>query len=210
MLNIETVLVLDPHTDDGVLGCGGTIARLTQEGKNVYYVTFSLCAASIPAGLPSNILATEARRACQVLGIPSRNLEVKDYPVRSFPDHRQEILDDLIVLRDTLKPNLVLLPSTHDIHQDHQVLAQEGLRAFKHSTILGYEMPWNNLQFIAPAIFTLQNEQIEAKIEASLQYKSQEHRNYIGREFITSLARVRGQQANRRFGEAFQVVRWIV
>jgi LmbE family N-acetylglucosaminyl deacetylase len=144
------------------------------------------------------------------LGIFSHNLQIKDYPVRNFPRHRQEILDDLIALRDRLKPDLVLLPSTHDIHQDHQVLSQEGLRAFKHSTILGYEMPWNNLQFIAPAIFTLQDEQIEAKIEASLQYKSQEHRNYIGREFITSLARVRGQQANTRFGEAFQVVRWIV
>ena len=210
MLNIKTVLVLDPHTDDGVLGCGGTIARLTQEGKDVHYVTFSLCAASIPTGLPSDILATEVSRASEVLGVFSHNLELKDYPVRNFPEHRQEILDELIILRDKLRPNLVLLPSTHDIHQDHQVLAQEGLRAFKHSTILGYEMPWNNLQFIAPAIVTLQDAQIEAKIEASLQYKSQEHRDYIGREFITSLARVRGQQANRRFGEAFQVVRWIL
>ncbi len=33
---MKTILVIAAHPDDEVLGCGGTIARLTSEGSNVY------------------------------------------------------------------------------------------------------------------------------------------------------------------------------
>ena len=38
------VLVLAPHTDDGELGCGGTISRMVEEGREVYYAAFSTAA----------------------------------------------------------------------------------------------------------------------------------------------------------------------
>src|SRR5918998_746491 len=144
---LERVLVLAPHTDDGEFGCGGTMARLVDAGAEVRYVAFSIATKSLPTGFPPDTLAREVREATAELGIPDSQLTVHDFEVRSFPEHRQEILELLIGLWDEWKPDAVLQPSLRDIHQDHQVIAAEGLRAFKRTTILGYEIPWNNFDF---------------------------------------------------------------
>ena len=57
-------------------------------------------------------------------------------------------------------------PSHHDVHQDHQTIAQEGLRAFKRTTILGYEVPWNNFDFSYGAYIALEKRHIEMKVAA--------------------------------------------
>ena len=139
------ILVLGPHTDDGELGCGGSMARFLEEGSEVHYAAFSSCEQSVPEHLPSNILETEWQNAMTVLGIPERQRHLFHYEVRKFSIARQEILEDLIKFRDELKPDLVLLPSLQDLHQDHSTIAEEGLRAFKGTSMLGYEIPWNNL-----------------------------------------------------------------
>lgn len=210
MLTPETALILAPHTDDGEFGCGGTISWLIERGSSVYYVAFSICEESIPVEFPRDILATEVQVATQKLGIPLNNLIVHRYPVRRFTEHRQEILEDLVKIRDLLNPDLVFLPSQVDIHQDHQVISNEGIRAFKFCTILGYEMPWNNLQFPSTALIPLHQHHIRQKIEAIEAYQSQGFRNYKQPTFIEGLARVRGQQAGVDFAEAFQVIRWII
>jgi LmbE family N-acetylglucosaminyl deacetylase len=130
-MNFKTVLVLAPHTDDGEFGCGGTIAKFVEEGANVFYVAFSAAEKSVPKELPSDILRTEVRLAIQELGIPVNNLLVRNFEVREFPQQRQQILEDLIVLKKEINPDLILMPCLNDIHQDHHTVAMEGLRAFK-------------------------------------------------------------------------------
>jgi len=206
---MERILVLAPHTDDGELGCGGAIARFIEEGKDVYYVAFSIARTSVSPEFPDNILEIEVQAATKVLGIPEENLIIFDYPVRHFPKHRQEILENLIKLREELKPGLILVPSLNDIHQDHQVIAQEGLRAFKRHTILGYEEPWNNVVFETRTFIPLEKRHIEKKVEALRCYKSQMHRGYLDEEFIWSLARTRGTQIEGGYAEAFEVLRWV-
>jgi len=206
---VERILVLAPHTDDGELGCGGTIARFIEEGKDVFYAAFSTARASVTPNFPDNILETEVKAATKVLGVLEDNLILFDYPVRYFPRHRQEILEDLIKLREELKPELIFVPSLNDIHQDHQVIAQEGLRAFKRHTILGYEEPWNNIVFETRSFIPLEKRHIEKKIEALRCYRSQMHRGYLDEEFIWSLARTRGTQIEGGYAEAFEVLRWV-
>src|SRR5512147_1275686 len=92
----QRVLVLAPHTDDGEFGCGGTMARLVEAGVEVWYVAFSIATKSLPAGFPPDTLAREVREATAALGIPEERLSVHDFEVRTFPDHRQEILELLI------------------------------------------------------------------------------------------------------------------
>ena len=138
--NFKNILVLAPHTDDGELGAGGTIAKLIEYGSKVTYVAFSTAAESLPEGLPSDTLKLEVAKATSALGIPSDCLIIYDYQVRRLTDHRQEILEDLIKLRESNKFDLILTPSLRDIHQDHSTIATESLRAFKQVTILGYEM----------------------------------------------------------------------
>jgi len=209
-LNFENVLVLAPHTDDAEFGCGGTITRFVEEGANVYIATFSACEKSVPHKYPADILRTEFKNAALQLGVVKENLFLFDYEVRVFNERRQDILQELIDLRKKLNPDLILMPSLEDIHQDHFTIAQEGLRAFKFSTILCYEMPWNNMSFNTSSFVHLKEEQIENKVKALQEYKSQEHRPYANDEFIKSLARTRGTQINEHYAEAFHVLRLII
>jgi len=203
------VLILAPHTDDGELGCGGTIARFVEEGKEVYYAAFSVAEKSVPEGFPKNILETEVRKAMKVLGVSESNLLIYKYEVRTFSYHRQEILEDIISLRKELQPDLVFIPSPNDLHQDHKVIAEEGIRAFKKSTILGYEMPWNNISFNTISFIPLEERHIKKKIDALRCYETQRYRSYLNEDFIRSLARTRGTQIEVEYAEAFEVIRWV-
>src|SRR6478672_3858441 len=203
----ERVLVLAPHTDDGEFGAGGTMARLVEAGAEVRYIAFSIATRSLPEGFPPDALGREVREATGELGIAPENLTVHDFDVRTFPDHRQEILELLVALWEEWRPDAVLQPSLHDVHQDHHVIAAEGLRAFKRTTILGYEIPWNNFDFSYQWYSALQHGHIEKKAAALSKYASQQHRRYADPEYIWNVARTHGINVNREYAEVFQVYR---
>ena len=207
---IETwkkVLVLAPHTDDGEFGCGGTMARLVEAGIEVHYHAFSIATRSLPPGFAPDTLAREVREATGELGIPESHLVVHDFDVRTFPERRQDILELLVTLWEELRPDAVFQPSHHDVHQDHQTIAQEGLRAFKRTTLLGYEIPWNNFDFAYGAYIGLEQRHLEKKVAALGKYASQQHRRYANPEYVWNLARVHGINVNREYAECFQVYR---
>ncbi len=203
----ERVLVLAPHTDDGEFGCGGTIARLLDGGVDVRYMAFSIATKSLPEGFPPDTLAREVEAATAALGIPTDNLIVHDFEVRTFPERRQDILELLIAMWEEWRPDAVFMPSLHDIHQDHGVIAAEGLRAFKRTTVLGYEIPWNNLNFSYQAYVSLTKEQVERKVAGLACYESQQHRNYANPEHIWTRARTHGINVSRDYAEVFEVYR---
>ena len=205
--DIRRALVLAPHTDDGEFGCGGTMARLVAAGADVRYVAFSIATRSLPEGFAPDTLAREVREATAELGIPADRLTVHDFDVRTFPDHRQEILELLIEIWNDWKPDAVFQPSLHDVHQDHQTIAQEGLRAFKRTTILGYEIPWNNFDFSYQAYIALDEAHIERKVAALAKYASQQHRRYANSDYVWNVARTHGTNVNRDYAEVFQVYR---
>jgi LmbE family N-acetylglucosaminyl deacetylase len=205
----ERILVLAPHTDDAEFGCGGTIARFVEQGKEVFQVAFSAAEASLPAECPPDALRQEIRQAADTLGLPECRLTVLSYPVRQFPSYRQAILDDMIRLGRDIRPDRLLLPSINDTHQDHQTIAQEGFRAFKRTSMLGYEVPWNNLTFTTQGFVFLEERHLDLKLAAIECYRSQRHRPYASRDFIRSLAITRGMQIGCRYAEAFEIVRWV-
>jgi hypothetical protein len=134
-------------TDDGEFGCGATIAKFSSQGYRVVYVAFSAAEQSVLPHLPRDILRKEVLVATSFLGIKNEDCLVYEFEVRRFSDSRQEILDLIIKINYKYMPSMVFLPSINDTHQDHHVIATEGFRAFKHTTMLGYEVPWNNLNF---------------------------------------------------------------
>ncbi len=206
----QTILVLAPHTDDGELGCGGSISKFIEQGHDVYYAAFSACEISVPSHLPSDILIKEVKNATKVLGIKPENLFLYNYEVRTFSYHRQLILQDMIDLKNKINPDLVMVPSLTDLHQDHGTISQEALRAFKTTSILSYELPWNNISFNTTCFILLEDSHVVKKVEALGQYESQKHRPYANEEFIRGLARTRGVQISERYAEVFEVVRWIM
>ena len=86
-------------------------------------------------------------------------------------------------------------------------IVDEGLRAFKRTTILGYEIPWNNFDFAYQAYFALQESHVEKKVAALSKYASQQHRRYSDPEYIRNVARTHGINVNREFAEVFEVYR---
>jgi LmbE family N-acetylglucosaminyl deacetylase len=206
---MDKILLLAPHTDDCEFGCGGAISRWVGEGKEIYQVAFSSCGKSLPEG-QEDILKVEIKQATAVLGLDPKNLMIFDYQVREFPRWRQRILEDMVLLHKEIKPDLVVMPSTSDTHQDHAVVREEGFRAFKDCSIIGYEMPHNNLSFNTDLFIRLNEFQLGKKIEALECYKSQGHREYANREFVESLARIRGIQIKTEYAEAFEVIRWVI
>lgn len=201
--------MLAPHTDDAELGCGGSICRLLEEGLEVYVAVFSTAAASLAPHAPRDTLKNEFLKAMALLGVEKNALFVHDYPVRRLSDHRQEVLESLVVLKRDLSPDVVFAPSSSDLHQDHQVLFAEAARAFKQTTLWGYELPWNHVTFAAQAFVALKAVHVERKWQALQAYQTQLElrRPYFTRSFVEALARVRGTQLGTEFAEAFDVVR---
>ena len=199
-------LVLGAHTDDE-FGCAGTIARMVETGVEVHYACFSPCEESVPEGFDRDVLKREVRDAISALGVDDRNFTLFDYRVRHFPAFRQEILEDLIRLRAEIRPNLVFIPAFSDTHQDHSVIAAEGFRAFKHATLLGYELPMNSVSFNHVCFVALDERHMEAKLRHARAYVSQAGRAYLQEDFIRSLAVVRGLQAGTSAAEAFEAIR---
>jgi len=125
--------------------------------------------------------------SAKLLGIPQEQIYTYKFPVRRFSEHRQDILEAMIILRNTIRPDIVVMPNSRDIHQDHKLIYEEGLRAFKHCSMLGYELPWNSLEFTSNFHVTLSEKNLNLKWEAISAYKSQEIRAYKSEDFFTGL-----------------------
>jgi len=208
-MNFKKILFLGAHPDDE-FGCSGTLIRWKEENKKIFFVVFSFCEESVPKGFPKDILSVELDSALKVIGIKNENTFKYNFRVRHFPKFRQEILEELIILKDKIKPDLVMVPALSDFHQDHHTIATEGLRAFKQCTILGYELPQNIITFQHSCFVEIKERHLNRKIKSLSSYKSQSHRAYANEEFIRGLARVRGVQIGKNAAEAFEVLRLII
>ncbi|WP_424357788.1 PIG-L deacetylase family protein [Methanocella sp. MCL-LM] len=205
---INRILVLSPHTDDGEISAGGSIVRFIEEGKEIFYVAFSSCEKSVPDNLPRDTLINECMEATAELGIPRSHNILLDFDVREFHRYRQEILDAMINIKKDTEPDLVITPSSFDTHQDHQVIYNESLRAFKKSaSIWGMEHPWNNLNFRTDIFIELADRHVLKKVAALKKYGSQSQRDYFSREYINAHLLTRGMNIGAQYSEVFECIR---
>ena len=191
------ILFLGAHPDDIELGCGGSVSK-TEDDK--IGVTFT-CQSDFKH------MKEEMLNSWKILGLQYKEVK-QDFKHRQFD--RQELLDTLITLRDEYKPRLVLTHSSFDIHQDHRVIHEETVRAFKHVSILGYNLEWNNVgQNNFPFYVTLTADNVNAKIQSLACYKSQWNRTYFDSAYQRAQLIVNGQQCGSTWAEKFEVIRWI-
>lgn len=205
---INKVLFLGPHPDDAEFSSGGTIAKLLENNIEIHYAVFSMCEKSIPSGFESGAIKEELLKATDFIGIKREFLYLYDYEVRVFPQYRQEILEEMVKLNRDIKPDIVFLPSSSDIHQDHKTIYDEGVRAFKQSRLLSYEMPWNNFSFLSNMYVALEERHLQKKIDTLKLYKTQDFRLYSNEEYLKSLMKIKGLQINEKYAESFQILRW--
>jgi LmbE family N-acetylglucosaminyl deacetylase len=199
-LPYDDVLALSPHTDDAELGAGGTLSKLKRTGADITVFGFSA---------PRTVNEEEFRASTDVLGADS--VEIFDFETRRFLSDRQDILQILYDYSQEYQPDLVLTPSTSDLHQDHQVVTEEAMRAFRSATVLGYELPWNNIHFDQNCFIELDEADVEMKLEMLRKYESQVgRRNYFEEDYLRGLVRTRGVQVDARFAEGFEAIRMVL
>lgn len=191
------IVVLAPHVDDETLGCGGTINKLAESGNEVSVYAFSLGQAK----------EKEFSIAALTLGVSAH---CYDYQTRCFDAERQQILDSMLDIKAKVKPSIVFVPASSDCHQDHEVIHAESIRAFKHCTIYGYELPWNSLHFKNHCYSVLSSHHLHTKLQALKAYESQKEKLYFKDDCIKSLAHIRGLQINTNFAECFEVIRQVM
>jgi LmbE family N-acetylglucosaminyl deacetylase len=200
----KTVLAVAPHVDDVELGVGASIHHLARD-NDVYYVALSL-----PPLVDKAVFMQEFQESVKYLGIEQSRIILRDYDPRNLFDSRSEILQLFFDLNKKLKPDLVFIPNSLDIHQSHEVVYAEARRAFKYLTLLGYELPWNSMEFPMDAFITVEKEDVDAKIAAINAYKTQKHRMFFSNDIVGDLARVRGKQIGHQYAECFELVRLIL
>ena len=207
------ILVLSPHADDAELGCGGSIVKFIEEDAEILWVVFSTAEESLPEDMPKDTLRKEFLGVISDLGLDESCYRIHGFRVRRLHEKRQEILEELVRIRKSFHPDLVLIPSLNDYHQDHTVVSNEAVRAFKTTaSIIGYELPWNHITFDTNLFIKLEKKHIEKKFEMLQNYKSQikKGRSYFSKEYVFGLSKVRGIQCNAEYAEAFEVIRWMI
>lgn len=207
------ILILSPHTDDAELGCGGSISKFIENYDDLFWVVFSIAEDSLPDNLPRDTLKNEFLEIIDDIGLSNKRYSLFDYRVRHLHNFRQDILEHLVLIRKSFKPDLVIGPSVNDYHQDHQVVANEMIRAFKtSSSIISYELPWNHVTFNTQLFIKLEDAHMLQKRTLLSHYKSQiiQNKTYFTKDFIYGLAMTRGVQCSSKYAEAFEVIRWIL
>jgi LmbE family N-acetylglucosaminyl deacetylase len=196
-MKFKNVLVLSPHTDDAEIGAGGTIHKLLQEEAFVQVIAFSYC--------DNNHLIEEFNNSMTKLGVS--HYTVLDYPRRQLDYHRIQILDYLYKLRTTGKYDLVITPSSSDVHQDHNTIYNETVRAFrKHATIWGYVLDWNIVQQHPITNYVILNQDdVDAKLRALSCYKSLNMDSRL--PILQAFMATHGYIILEKYAEAFEVVR---
>jgi LmbE family N-acetylglucosaminyl deacetylase len=190
------IALLAAHPDDIEFGMGATVSKLLRQGHDVRVYCFSHCG-----------IRDEFERSMKLMGI--KHAEMFQVEVRTFPNKRQGILQRMIDKRNDFMPDVVYLPSSHDMHQDHEVIYKEGIRAFKHSTIYGYSFSWNNLNEDLRHFEIVERKDVDNKQKAINCYQSQQHRYYHSTDYILSELKVNGRIINQKFAEKFELIRSI-
>lgn len=206
---MSRILILSPHIDDGVFGCGGTIAKLAEsKDTSIRYLVFS----PISSEYGKEILGPELFLAVKALGLSEDSIEFLDFETRTFPENRQRLTEAIYRIKEMDDFCTIFTPSRFDVHQDHQTVTNELLRVYKRisTSIFGYEIVLNTYSFDTSIFSGFEEKHLKAKLRAFDCFKSQMSRVHLSRQLFESNARVRGAQMGTEFAEAFEAIRVII
>ncbi len=198
----KSLLFLGAHPDDIELGCGGLIADIVGQTA-LYCMTFS----DNKKNPDLQHLLDEHYVSMHTLGLSDDEIEVGSFETRRFPDARQEILEKMLQLKRERQPEIVFVHTAQDIHQDHVTLTQEALRAFRGTTVLGYDVLRSSYGFFPHFLVEVSEKGIQKKIDALAQYITYKDRYYFSEEVLRSTAIRHGALAERPYAEGFDIIR---
>ena len=196
------VLFLGAHPDDIELGCGALL-------NNIVRKTEVLCVTLSDNQKNPNLknVVDEHYEAMTVLGVQKERIVLGAFTTRVFPDARQEILEYFLKLRREFKPDLIFVHSRQDVHQDHNTMTDEALRAFRGITVLGFDVVRSSHGFFPHFLVEVTEADVNKKIEALSKYETYRDRYYFNSELTRSIMVRHGALAERPFAEGFDILR---
>jgi len=198
------VCFIGAHPDDIELGCGALIAHIAKETE-ILCVTLS----DNQKNPALQNLVGEHHQSMSVLGVPADHVVLGPFETRRFPHARQEILEYMIGLNRTFKPEIVFVHTKADIHQDHGTITEEALRAFRGITVLGFDVIRSSYGFFPSFLVEVTEADVERKVAALACYKTYTDKYYFN-SAITRATLVRyGALCERPFAEGFDILRVI-
>jgi LmbE family N-acetylglucosaminyl deacetylase len=198
----KRVLFLGAHPDDIELGCGALIHHIAHMSE-VLCVTLS---DNQKNPLLKNVVH-EQYQAMAVLGVKKENVIYGEFTTRIFQEARQEILEYFLKLRRDFNPDIIFVHSKQDVHQDHNTMTDESLRAFRGITLLGFDVVRSSYGFFPHFLVEVSEEDVNAKINALLEYETYRDRYYFNSELTRSIMVRHGALAEVPFAEGFDILR---
>ena len=223
--NIKKVLTFFAHPDDETLAAGATIKKLTDLGIEVHV--------AIPAtGIQSRSntqdkesldlelieLRQDTEKALAIIGIPSENIYLGDFPDNQMDKHTLlEVIHWLENIISNVKPDLILTHHRYCTNIDHQychdavvVATRPGLN--DHLTVLCGEVPSSTgylkpVQWEPNLYIDISKDNLESKIIAMETFKGEARPDPHprSREVLSALAKVRGSESGFYFAESFMI-----
>ena len=225
-LKNQRLLVITPHSDDEVLGCGGLMSKVKNEGGKVFVLIFNLGFEKDDTKESQEKRKNEVKEAMNVLKVDGYHL------VHDQPDNNRDLdaepLHSLIeviestssVSLEKITPTIVAIPTIFSHHQDHVHVHHACIAALRpistpvSNIVLSYEAPehsrWSASGVFEPNLFVEIDDVIENKIIAFNKYRSQIRPGSRDDDSIRNQAKYRGQEVGKNLCEAFYVHRFIL
>ena len=196
------ILFVGAHPDDIEIGCGAFLANISGSAE-------VLCATVSDNQKNPELrnLVAEHYRSMRILGVPEDKVVVKDFETRNFPRDRQKILEFLYDLGRSFNPDIVFVHSQSDIHQDHTVVTTEALRAFRGTSVLGFDVLRSSYGFFPHFLVEVTENDAQLKLEALAEYETYKSKYYFSPQIIRSTLIRHGALAERPFAEGFDILR---
>lgn len=223
----ERLLIISPHADDEILGCGGLISKVKKDGGKVFVLIFNVGSVIITNEKESTkIWKKETKAAMDFLKVDNYEIIFESSDDNRYLDskplhHLIEIIEsDSKVSLDKIKPSIVAIPTNHSHHQDHVqifnacIAALRPMRTPMPKFVISYEAPehsrWSTSGVFEPNFFLNIEKHLDTKIEAFYKYKSQIRPNYRDKSTIKTQAEYRGREIGKKVCEAFFIHRHFI
>jgi len=195
---VRSVLLLGAHPDDIELGCGATMLTLAQRRPDLHvrWVVMS----------GTTDRAAEARSSAQAVlsGVADTEVIVHDFPDRFFPAEYGELKRAVAEAGRDFEADVVFTHQRADLHQDHRLVSELTLNAFRDNVILEYEIPKYDGDLGQPNVYVdLDDDAVDGKTALLMKhFPSQRDRDWFDEETFRAILRLRGVECHAAHGYA--------
>lgn len=220
---MKKILVIAPHPDDETLGCGGTLLKHKEEKDQVHWLIIT----KLDTRVSKEKYKIRSKEIKKVGNYYNFNSVIEgDFVTALIDTYPQiDIIEFISNSIDKIKPDIIYIPFSHDVHSDHRIINEsivsacktfrkpyiKSIRAYETLSETEFDINTSSI-FFKPNLFINIDKYLETKIKIMKIYKSEFSAHPFPRseKSIKSLAYLRGNTANLNAAEAFIILKDII